>query len=75
VTCRETAHTRFPQLARAAPPLPPPRPAIERPQEVHLHLHGVSAKDIAAILNREGRGGEPIGAAPAQVIRQQGSRV
>jgi hypothetical protein len=24
--------------------------AIERPAEVHLHFHGVSAEDIAAIL-------------------------
>lgn len=36
-----------------APPLPEPRPAIERPPEVHLHLHGVSAEDIAAILRRQ----------------------
>jgi hypothetical protein len=28
------------------------RPAIERPAEIHLHLHGVSADDIAAILRR-----------------------
>jgi ABC-type uncharacterized transport system permease subunit len=49
--------------ARAAYPLPrvvqrpvqarsEPRAAIERPQEVHLHLHGVSAEDIAALLSR-----------------------
>ncbi len=47
--------------ARVVPPLPPvaarpvqahsePRPAIERSHEVHLHLHGVSAEDVAAIL-------------------------
>jgi hypothetical protein len=43
-----------PGAARAAQPLPPQerRPAIERLQEVHLHLHGVSAEDIAAILAR-----------------------
>jgi hypothetical protein len=29
---------------------PRQRAAIERPAEVHLHLHGVSAEDIAAIL-------------------------
>ena len=40
-------------VTRAAQPLPGPRAAIERPHEVHLHLHGVSAKDIAAILARE----------------------
>ncbi len=38
--------------ARPAQPLPPARPAIERPPEVHLHLHGVSAADVAAILAR-----------------------
>jgi hypothetical protein len=27
-------------------------PRSNRPQEVHLHLHGVSAEDIAAILAR-----------------------
>jgi hypothetical protein len=42
------------KVARAAQPLPPPqRPAIEAPREVHLHLHGVSAEDVAAILARE----------------------
>jgi hypothetical protein len=34
-------------VARAAQPLP--QPAIERPGE--LHLHGVTAEDVAAILN------------------------
>jgi hypothetical protein len=37
--------------ARAAQPLPQPRPAIE--QHVHHHWHGVSAKDVAAILRRQ----------------------
>ena len=38
-------------VARAAPPLPgPPLRAIECPQEVHLHLHGITAEDVAAIL-------------------------
>ena len=40
------------KVARAAQPLPEPRPAIERAPDVHLHLHGVSAEDIAALLNR-----------------------
>ena len=31
----------------------PPRAAIERPQEVHLHLHGISAEGVAAIIARE----------------------
>lgn len=35
---------------RAAQLLPPPRPAIVRPQEVHLHRHGVSTEDAAAIV-------------------------
>ena len=30
------------------------RPAIERPSEIHLHLHGVSAEDVAAIIARQG---------------------
>ncbi len=28
-----------------------PRPALERPAELHLHLHGVTPADIAAMLN------------------------
>ena len=30
-----------------------PPVAIERPQEIHLHLHGVSAEDLAAIIERQ----------------------
>jgi hypothetical protein len=41
------------QMARATQPFPGPRAAIERAPEVHLHLLGVSAEDIAAILARE----------------------
>ena len=44
-----------PELARAAQAMPEPRPVLERPQEVHLDLHGVSAEDIAAIIQRKGR--------------------
>jgi hypothetical protein len=40
-------------VTRAAQPLPRPRAAIERPHEAHLHLHGVSAEDIAAIIARQ----------------------
>jgi hypothetical protein len=29
-----------------------PRPAIEAPRQVHLHFHGVSAEDVAAIIER-----------------------
>jgi hypothetical protein len=43
------------KLARAAPPLPEPGQAIEWPVEVHLHLHGVAAAEIAASLNWEDR--------------------
>jgi hypothetical protein len=39
-------------VARAAHPLPKPQPALERPPDIHLHLHGVSAGDIAALLAR-----------------------
>ncbi len=39
-------------VTRAAQPLPGPRAAIERPQETHLHPHGVSAEGIAAIIAR-----------------------
>ena len=36
-----------------ARPLPAPqRPAIGVPRELHLHLHGVSAAEIAAVLAR-----------------------
>jgi hypothetical protein len=36
---------------RRAEPLPAPRrPAVEPPREVHLHFHGVTAEDVAAIL-------------------------
>jgi hypothetical protein len=41
-----------PKLVRAAQPPPQPRPAIGHPTGVHLHLHGVSAEDVAAILDR-----------------------
>jgi len=41
------------KLAQAAPPFPGPRAAIERAPEVHLHLPGVSAEDIAATLARD----------------------
>jgi len=47
------ARASYPQprmSARAAPPLLALRPAIGRPSEVHLHLHGASAENVAAIL-------------------------
>jgi hypothetical protein len=40
------------------PPLPAPqRPAIEAPRELHLHFHGVTAEDVAAIIAMQ-RAGE-----------------
>jgi len=38
-------------VARAAQPLPQARPAIEQ----HVHFHGLSAEDVAAILARRDR--------------------
>jgi hypothetical protein len=49
-------HQVPPVTWRPAESLPVPRrsvaalPAPERPAEIHLHLHGASAEDIAAIL-------------------------
>jgi hypothetical protein len=40
-------------VTRAAQPLPGPRAAIERPREVRLHLHGISAEEIAGIFDRQ----------------------
>jgi hypothetical protein len=37
---------------RAAPPLPQPPPATERPPEVHYHFH-ISAKEMAAIVRQQ----------------------
>ena len=38
---------------RAAQPLPHSRRAIGRPRQVHLHLHGVSAAELAAIIRQQ----------------------
>jgi uncharacterized membrane protein YraQ (UPF0718 family) len=38
------------RTARAARPLPGPRPAIEAPRQVHLHFHGVTAEDVAELI-------------------------
>jgi hypothetical protein len=51
-------------MARAAQPLPPPRPVIEHPAEVHLHLHGISAADVAAIIEQHRP--ERLNTAPAR---------
>ena len=48
-------------VARAAPPLPqarrtaelPAAPQREPPGGLHLHVHGLNAEDVAAILNRQ----------------------
>jgi hypothetical protein len=34
------------------------QPALGRAQEVHLHFHGVSADDVAAIITRQDKAGE-----------------
>jgi hypothetical protein len=39
-------------MVRAAEQLPKARPARELPAELHLHLHGASAEDLAAIIER-----------------------
>jgi hypothetical protein len=42
------------QPVRAAQPPPHPQHrAIEQPAELHLHLRGVSAEDVAAIIARQ----------------------
>jgi len=38
--------------ARSAHPQPQ---AIEQPRKVHLHLHGVTAEDVAELLERRDR--------------------
>jgi hypothetical protein len=45
-------------MARAQPLLEQ-RPAIERAPEVHLHLHGVSAQDVAAIIRQQQPAAQP----------------
>jgi uncharacterized membrane protein YraQ (UPF0718 family) len=40
------------RTARAARPLPEPRPAIEAPRQVHIHLHGVTPEDVAELVRR-----------------------
>jgi hypothetical protein len=54
---RGPGHAR-PHRARAARPLPPPRQAMERAPEVHLHFRGVTTEDVAAIL-RDGHAVNP----------------
>jgi hypothetical protein len=50
-------HRGRPVTWQAAEPLPAPqRPAIEAPREVHIHVHGASAEDIAEALQRLPRG-------------------
>jgi hypothetical protein len=51
-------HRAAPLTRQAAEPLPAPRrsaaalPAIEAPREVHIHLHGTSAEDLAEALRQ-----------------------
>ena len=42
--------TRAPGTPPSGAPTPPP--AIERAAEVHLHFHGVTAEDVAAIVRQ-----------------------
>ncbi len=49
-------HRARPVTRRPAESLPAPRrPAIGRAAEVHLHFHGVTAEDVAAILDGRNR--------------------
>jgi hypothetical protein len=57
---RGPRHAFPPKLVRAAPPpwrpvqyASEPRLAIERTPDIHLHLHGVSAEDVAAIIREQ----------------------
>jgi hypothetical protein len=43
------------RTARAAQPLLEPRPAIEAPRQVHIHLHGVTPEDVAELVRRHSR--------------------
>jgi hypothetical protein len=43
------------RTARAARPLLEPRPAIEAPRQVHIHLHGVTPEDVAELVRRHSR--------------------
>jgi hypothetical protein len=58
-----TSGTHLPARPAADPaePLPAPqRPAIGAPkQELHLHFHGVTAEEVAAILADVNRDGSP----------------
>jgi hypothetical protein len=57
---RVPRHSLAPGVARAAQSIPrPQRLAIERSGELHLHLHGVTAEDVAAILARDRLPGNP----------------
>jgi hypothetical protein len=54
------------QVVRAAPPLPQERRAGELPREsqrelpgeLHLHFHGISAEEVAAIIRHQEEGHE-----------------
>jgi hypothetical protein len=40
-------------MVRAAQALPQARPAIVWPPDIRLHLHGVTAEDVAAIIRQQ----------------------
>ncbi len=48
-------HRVTPAPARPSPLRSEPRAAIEPPRQVHLHLHGVSADEIAAAIRQAQR--------------------
>ena len=55
---RRRAPDSLPMAQRAAQALPAPQqstaalPAPERPAELHLHFHGLTAEEAAAVLRR-----------------------
>ena len=57
---------QVPRSPRRGPPSRSQRRSSDRaPTQLHLHLHGVSAEDIAAIVNRQtGPGRGPLTWAP-----------
>ena len=46
-----------PQVGAGAQPLPEPPRAIESGGDLHPHLHGISAEEVAAIIERHRRDG------------------
>ena len=54
----EAARATYPpQVGAGAQPLPEPPRAIESGGDLHPHLHGISAEEVAAIIERHRRDG------------------